>query len=276
MIMILKRISNKRNIFTAIALFLAVAPIIVIFSMVITSNKDSVVLFENYSPKLSIPIIVFYVLLCLSLISLGIYWFIKQILSIIKLRNEKIRAELMLLKSQVSPHFFFNTLNNLYGLVAKDPQKAQGLILKLSDMMRYSIYEGEKETVKIQKEIDFLKNYIELHKMRYQKLITVDFYCDIDENRKVAPLLLIILLENAFKHGVENLRENAYIKMNLITSQKEIHFDIENNFEKGDNESGIGLQNLKRRLELIYPNQHELNFSVNENIYKARLTLKQL
>lgn len=276
MIMILKRINNKRSILTTIALFLALAPIIVIFSMVITSNKDSVVLFENYSPKLSIPIIGFYVLLCLSLISLGIYWFIKQILSIIKLRNEKIRAELMLLKSQVSPHFFFNTLNNLYGLVAKDPQKAQGLILKLSDMMRYSIYEGEKETVKIQEEIDFLKNYIELHKMRYHKLIDVDFYCDIDENRKVAPLLFIILLENAFKHGVENLRENAYIKMNLITSQKEIHFDIENNFEKVDNESGIGLKNLKRRLELIYPNQHELTFSVNENIYKARLTLKQL
>lgn len=274
--MILKRINNKRSILTTIALFLALAPIIVIFSMVITSNKDSVVLFENYSPKLSIPIIGFYVLLCLSLISLGIYWFIKQILSIIKLRNEKIRAELMLLKSQVSPHFFFNTLNNLYGLVAKDPQKAQGLILKLSDMMRYSIYEGEKETVKIQEEIDFLKNYIELHKMRYHKLIDVDFYCDIDENRKVAPLLFIILLENAFKHGVENLRENAYIKMNLITSQKEIHFDIENNFEKVDNESGIGLKNLKRRLELIYPNQHELTFSVNENIYKARLTLKQL
>lgn len=274
--MILKRINNKRNILITIALVLAVAPIIVIFSMVIASNKDSVVIFENYSPKFSIPIISFYLLLCLALVSFGIYWLITQILAIIKLKNEKTKAELIFLKSQVSPHFFFNTLNNLYGLVAKDPQKAQGLILKLSEMMRYSIYEGEKETVKIREEIDFLKNYIELHKMRYHKEISVDFDCDIDENKKVVPLLFIILLENAFKHGVENLRENAYIKISLITSQNEICFAIENNFEKGDNQFGIGLKNLKRRLELIYPNQHELTFSINENIYKAGLTLKQL
>lgn len=167
-------------------------------------------------------------------------------------------------------------LNNLYGLVAKDPQKAQGLILKLSDMMRYSIYEGEKETVKIQEEIDFLKNYVELHKMRYHKLISVDFHCNIDKNLKVAPLLFIILLENAFKHGVENLRENAYIKISLATSKNEIFFSIENNFEKTENQYGIGLKNLKRRLELIYPNQHELTFSETENVYQAQLILKQL
>ncbi|MCS4164813.1 sensor histidine kinase [Sphingobacterium sp. BIGb0116] len=268
---------NKRtNMLTAGAVVLAITPIIVIFFMVLASKKESVVLFENFSSKISIPIIGFYSLLCLAVISLGIYWLIKQIVSIIKLKNEKMKAELMLLKSQVSPHFFFNTLNNLYGLVVKDAQKAQELILKLSDMMRYSIYEGEKEKVQIQEEIEFLENYIELHKMRYHKLINVDFHYNIDENRTVTPLLFIILLENAFKHGVENLIENAYIKMNLITSQKEICFVIENSFEKRDRESGIGLKNLKRRLELIYPDQHELTFSVNENIYKVTLVLKQL
>ncbi|WP_286856499.1 MULTISPECIES: sensor histidine kinase [Sphingobacterium] len=268
---------NKRtNMLTASAVVLAITPIIVIFFMVLASKKESVVLFENFSSKISIPIIGFYSLLCVALISLGVYWLIKQIVSIIKLKNEKMKAELMLLKSQVSPHFFFNTLNNLYGLVVKDPQKAQELILKLSDMMRYSIYEGEKEKVQIQEEIEFLENYIELHKMRYHKLINVDFQYNIDENRTVTPLLFIILLENAFKHGVENLIENAYIKMNLITSQKEICFVIENSFEKRDRESGIGLKNLKRRLELIYPDQHELTFSVNENIYKVTLVLKQL
>lgn len=112
--------------------------------------------------------------------------------------------------------------------------------------------------------------------MRYHKQINVDFKCKIDENRKVVPLLFIILLENAFKHGVENLREDAYIKMSLTTSQKEICFTIENNYDKAENQSGIGLKNLKRRLELIYPNQYELTFSETENVYQAQLILKQL
>jgi two-component system, LytTR family, sensor histidine kinase AlgZ len=140
-------------------------------------------------------------------------------------------------------------------------------------MMRYSIYEGEKETVTIQQEIDFLRNYIELHKMRYHKQISVDFNCTIVQNAQVVPLLFIILLENAFKHGVENLRENAYLKMNLTVDNKQIHFTIENNYEKTENESGIGLKNLKRRLELSYPNQHELHFSVTENIYQSQLII---
>ncbi|MGJ1324002.1 sensor histidine kinase [Sphingobacterium sp. PCS056] len=274
--MILKINNNRWNFIKKIALFLVVTPLILIFLVVITSNKNSVVLFENFSPKLSISIITFYFLLCLVLISFGIYWLVMQIIAIFKLKNEKTKAELMLLKSQVNPHFFFNTLNNLYGLVDKDAQKAREMILKLSDLMRYSIYEGEKETVAIQEEIDFLKNYIELHQMRYHKEISIDFKCDIDNNRKVVPLLYIILLENAFKHGIENLRDHAYIKMELKTSQHEISFTIENNYEKIEKQSGIGLGNLKRRLELIYPNQHELTYFSTDSVYQARLILKTL
>lgn len=134
----------------------------------------------------------------------------------------------------------------------------------------------KKELVSIQEEIDFLKNYIELHTMRYHKRITVDFNCDVDQSQKVVPLLFIVLLENAFKHGVENLRQNAYIKMNLTASQNQIFFDIENNYEKMNISSGIGLKNLKRRLELIYPNEHALSFSTTESVYQARLILKRL
>lgn len=267
-------IAVKRNLkWVVIALLIiGVIPVMItVYEVIFTENK-SVVFLGNYHPKVALIVICYYVLL----VCLGVVWLIRQIIFITKLKSEKTKAELMLLKSQVSPHFFFNMLNNLYGLVAKDSREAQELILKLSDMMRYSIYEGEKEIVKIQEEIDFLKNYIELHKMRYHKHITVDFNCDVDENRKVVPLLFIILLENAFKHGVENLRQNAYIKMNLTTSQNEISFAIENNYEKMDNQSGIGLKNLKRRLELIYPNQHDLTFSTTESVYQARLILKQL
>jgi len=251
-------------------LAVAVVPLIITAYEAIFRGATSVMFLENFHPTLVFIVISYYVLL----LCLGIVWLVRQIIFIAKLKNEKTKAELMLLKSQVSPHFFFNTLNNLYGLVTKDAQKAQELILKLSDMMRYSIYEGEKEMVTAGEEVGFLKNYIELHRVRYHKEISVEFNYNIDENQQVAPLLFIILLENAFKHGVESLREKAYVKMELTTSQNQLHFSIENSFQKTDAQSGIGLKNLKRRLALIYPNCHELSFSETENIYQAQLILK--
>ncbi|MDY8135905.1 sensor histidine kinase [Aquimarina sp. 2201CG5-10] len=208
-----------------------------------------------------------------------INWIVRQIKSIINLKNEKSKTELLHLKSQVNPHFFFNTLNNLYGLVEEDTQKAQALILKLSDMMRYSIYEGQNDFVTIKEEIAYLKNYIELHKMRYHKKTDVRFNLHVqDESYKVMPLLFIILLENAFKHGVENLREDAYVYINLNCAGNRINFTVENNFDKTEipDKPGIGLKNLKRRLELIYPKKHSLFFTTQEEVYKVQLTLKQL
>lgn len=254
----------------AALLAIAVVPLLITTYEVIFTENKSVQFLGNYHPKVVFLVIAYYFLL----LGLGIFWLVRQLIFISKLKNEKMKSESMLLKSQVSPHFFFNMLHNLYGLVANDAQKAQELILKLSDMMRYSIYEGEKDKVGLREEIDFLKNYIEIHRMRYHKGISVDFICAVDEDRKVVPLLFIILLENAFKHGVENLRGNAYIIMNLSTAQNEICFTIENNYEKVGDQSGIGLKNLKRRLELIYPNRHELTFSITGNVYLAQLILK--
>ncbi len=174
----------------------------------------------------------------------GVRWLIGQIKSIIKLKNEKAKTELLHLKSQVNPHFFFNMLNNLYGLGEKDSKKARDLILKLSDMMRYSIYEGQKDTVTLEKEVAYLKNYIDLHKMRYHKKTKVLFNLNIqEEGFKVMPLLFIILLENAFKHGVENLRKNPYVHVDMITGGDEIHFAVENNFDPNElaKQPGIGL-----------------------------------
>ena len=206
-------------------------------------------------------------------------WLFRQTRSIIRLKNERAQTELLHLKSQVNPHFFFNMLNNLYGLVDKDSKKAQELILKLSDMMRYSIYDGQKETVLLSQEISYLQNYIELHKMRYHKAIDIVFNHEIkDDDYKIMPLLFIILLENAFKHGVENLREGAYVHINMNAENNQVHFDIENNFDVTiDNEQeGIGLNNLKRRLELVYPKRHTLSFSKTADVYKAQLNINKL
>ncbi|MEH6538241.1 MAG: sensor histidine kinase [Psychroserpens sp.] len=212
------------------------------------------------------------------LIILILRWVFKQTRAILTLKNEKAKTELLHLKSQVNPHFFFNMLNNLYGLVGTDAKKAQDLILKLSDMMRYSIYEGEKELVTLEEEMDYLKNYIELHKMRYHKEIDIQFKNEISENHKVMPLLFIILLENAFKHGVENLREDAYVNVHISTEGNDIQFTVENNFDSTtiSKNPGIGLKNLKRRLELGYLNKHSLSFTSTNDIYKVDLTISKL
>lgn len=206
-----------------------------------------------------------------------IRWLIIQIKYILKLKKEKKQAELMHLKSQVNPHFFFNTLNNLYGLVEQDTVKAQQLILKLSDMMRYSIYEGQNDWVALADEITYLENYMDLHRMRYHKEIAIRFEVEAeDRSIKIMPLLFIIMVENAFKHGVEKLRKDAFVHIRLKATKQQVDFEVENNFDveqTGGNE-GIGLNNLRQRLALVYLNRHELEISSNHNdIYKIRLRL---
>jgi two-component system sensor histidine kinase AlgZ len=266
-------INRKKWILIAvIAIVTAFIPILITVFELITTDKESVIFLEGYPTSMSVLVLLYYILI----ISLGLFWFVEQIISFIRLKNEKSKTELLHLKSQVNPHFFFNTLNNLYGLVGTDTKKAQELILKLSDMMRYSIYEGEKEQVTLKSEVDYLKNYIALHKMRYHKVIDVKFEAEIEDDYKVMPLLFIILLENAFKHGIENLSKDAYVHINIRAKNNKVFFEIENNFDttltKEDN--GIGLKNLKRRLELVYPKNHTLSFSTTENVYKAKLTLQ--
>lgn len=203
------------------------------------------------------------------------HWLFLNIRYIINLKREKAKTEFLHLQSQVNPHFFFNILNNLYGLIDKDSDKAKALILKLSDMMRYSIYEGQKEYVTLEEEIDFINNYIELHKMRYHKNIDVNVHIDIDNGKKkLIPLLFIILVENAFKHGVEVLRNNAFIHIEIRLNQNELSLKIENNFDKDEtSERGIGLDNLSRRLELAYPKKHNLTNLIQNDIYMATLKL---
>lgn len=210
------------------------------------------------------------------LIIIGVRWIIREIKLVNELKNEKAKTELQHLKSQVNPHFFFNMLNNLYGLIESDSKKAQGLVLKLSDMMRYSIYDGQNEFVTIQEELEYLQNYIELHQMRYRKKIQITFDVDMQNKEcKVTPLLFIILLENAFKHGVENLRENAFVKIEMTVKKSEVRFSVENNFDSTQEETkpGIGLKNLKRRLELSYPEKHYLSLFKNEDIYVSELII---
>lgn len=215
------------------------------------------------------------VILGLSLPTMFVLWVYEQWKWIKSLKNEKAKAELQLLKSQINPHFFFNTLNNLYGLTVEKSDKAPEVVLKLGDMMRYTIYEGKEEKVIIHDEIQYLENYIELHKIRYQKNVQVHFIKSVVSDFKIAPLLYIILLENAFKHGVETLVENAYIFIEFEEIGNSVQFSIENNFDKvmSDHRVGIGLDNLRKRLDLIYPDKYIFDEIKGVDTYKALLTI---
>jgi sensor histidine kinase YesM len=205
-------------------------------------------------------------------------WIFQQWKWVKTLESKKTKAELSLLKSQINPHFFFNTLNNLYGLTVEKSDVAPDVVLKLSDMMRYTIYMGKEDLVPLKDEVDYLQNYIELHKIRYQKKVDIQFtYSDISDYQ-IAPLLYIIALENAFKHGVEKLTENAYIHINISTDARNIRFEIENNFEKPatKHDYGIGLDNLKQRLQLVYPKKHQLNIKSSDAVYALSLNLETL
>lgn len=253
-----------------------IIPLFYITYVVITSEGDSVAFTIGVDSVMGYILFVYYIILISLLVGYIVYWLIKHIRHLLTLKNEKKKTELMHLQSQVNPHFFFNMLNNLYGLIDKDTDKAKKLVLKLSNMMRYSIYEGQNNTVHLKEEVDFISNYIELHKMRYRKSIDITFTKEIEnENLKVLPLLFIILVENAFKHGVEVLREKAYVHIVIKTKGKKLYFEVVNNFDEENNtEIGIGLANLKKRLELVYPKKHHLSNTVYNDVFESILEIQ--
>lgn len=221
------------------------------------------------------------VVLCLSLMIPILYLVndrYKQKQKIAFLNEETVKAELNLLKSQINPHFFFNTLNNLYGLAVEKSDKTQEVIHKLSEMMRFTIYDGRKDSVSVKDEIQYLENFIELHQIRYKQKVDIKFTRSIENlDQRIPPLLFINLLENSFKHGLETLVDNGYIHFNLKTSSKLIEFEIENNFNKitiHKKKGGMGLENIKRRLELLFPKKHEFKTTTMDNIYKSYVRIE--
>jgi len=246
-------------------LFLGISIPLLIFAIDATTDLDGG--FLKNSVRIFLAIEIAYLIF---------YWTYEYRKSIQKLKKDKLEAELMLLKNQINPHFFFNTLNNLYSLIKKDADAAQDYVLKLSDLMRFTIYDSGKESVKLKDEVSYLINFIDLQTARYHKDIDVNFEKTIkNSDTSVAPLLFIILLENAFKHGIERATENAFVHIKLIEDDNKVSFDIKNNYdaEELSENKGIGLKNLKDRLNLLYPNTHQLYNSIEENSYSTTLEI---
>lgn len=192
--------------------------------------------------------------------------------------NVKLESELQHLHYQLQPHFFFNSLNNIYAMVDISPEQAKTSIHSLSKLMRYMLYETNEEKVSLSKEIDFMKKYIDLMKLRVSDKTVVNYSFPTNETGiKIAPLLFISLIENAFKHGVSASKEST-IEINMTTQENVVLFTIENdNFPKmiaDKSGSGIGLSNIEKRLALLYPNKNKFETVVKDNRFRVHLEIE--
>lgn len=198
-------------------------------------------------------------------------------------RQQEKEAELKLLKAQLNPHFLFNTLNNLYGLSVVKSDKLPDLMLKLSDLLRYGLYDTKDKFVPLEKEITYLENYISLENIRLEDKTTIKFAKNGNSNSKmIAPMLLIVFVENAFKHLGNNKAGRSLVHVDLNIEDDALKLKCINSFdplskkvadmEKG--RSGIGLQNAKKRLALIYPEKHELKILEQDDVFSVNLTLQ--
>ncbi|MBN2773185.1 MAG: histidine kinase [Prolixibacteraceae bacterium] len=196
-----------------------------------------------------------------------------------KLVEEKMAAELNFLKSQVHPHFLFNTLNNLYALTLIKSDKTPDIVLKLSDLLDYMIYKSNDEFVPLTKELEIIQGYIELERMRYNERLDLQYEIKGNaEGYEIAPLILLPFIENCFKHGASNDRSRPGIRILLEIEPAYLKLSAVNTIpqEKKNDESqseGIGLNNVKRRLELIYPNRHKLNIIQEEKTFSVELKI---
>lgn len=198
-----------------------------------------------------------------------------------QLEKENLQLQFDVLKTQLQPHFLFNTLNSIYSLSLSGSKETPRFIMLLSDMMRHILYNSSKERIALKEEITFLEHYVEMEQKKYPQAV-IELEVTADEhamNLQVPPLLLLPLVENSFKHGAHRLTDNAYVRARLIAEAGNICFSIENSVYKNpllpqQKVGGIGLVNIRQRLHLYYPHEHAFTITENESMYKTELRLK--
>jgi len=209
-----------------------------------------------------------------TLIKLSKSWYVLQ-----QVEKEKLSIELNSLKAQVNPHFLFNSLNSIYSQALAKSEHTAETVLELSNLLRYMLYEVGDDLVPLSKEVEMLENYIELQKLRVEDSAHVSFHFKGNiEDVRIAPLLVFPLVENAFKHGLKGDSNDAYVKISLEIRDEQIYFDVRNNIGKVDDMEkgkygGIGLENVSRRLELIYAGNYQMDITTKENEYRVKLIL---
>ncbi|MBS1663659.1 MAG: histidine kinase [Bacteroidetes bacterium] len=213
---------------------------------------------------------------CFSSLSLGKQWLLKQ-RDFLQARQEKITAELQLLKAQVHPHFLFNTLNNIYSFSLDGSPKTPQLILKLSSLLSYMLYDCKAEQVRLEKEVEIMKDYIDLERERYGNTIEISWTVEgtITDNF-ISPLLMLPFLENAFKHGASEQIEKPWMGVDISVENNILKFNIANSKNEyiSHSNNGIGIDNVKKRLEFLYPGKHELKINDEGDFFAVALMVK--
>lgn len=267
------RFFNKKNWLTYILFTIATITLIILLNVWL---RYAIV---RTMPPFPVRIIV--LIGSFMLITSTAFSFLQQHLKVEKFRKEReaenLKTELSFLRSQVSPHFLFNTLNNLVSLARKKSDLLELHLMKLSGLLQYMLYESDDEKISIHKEIEYISNYIELQKLRTGSDVKIDFLIEVPGNstKEVVPMVLIPFVENAFKHGI-GLIEEPEISIRFILAGDVLTFSVRNKFnaynEEKDSSSGIGLSNVRRRLSLLYPNS-QLKINTDGNWHVVNLTI---
>ena len=263
-----------------ILLVLLVTPILMLSYLILYSNNDTF-----SSQIIDSRTLIFLRCLLVGLTSTG--WKVTSDWYVLQgekreLQSQNLQSELKFLKSQINPHFFFNTLNNLYALTLKKSDLAPEIVLRLSEMMRYMLYESNEKEVSLENEINYVINYIELEKLRQGTAFKINFDVEGDSSgQKIAPLMFIPFLENSFKHGLDNQIKSGFVNIKMRLNEASVELDIENSKPpslpsslKPKKSGGIGLENVKRRLKLLYPGRHDLDIIEKPNSYKVLLNIQ--
>jgi len=280
---LLKKLYKSFILYTIYTLILSIYAIIlsVLFALVYLADLNP----ENASPiTKTLPFIilgVFFVVLIVVTLSLILHNY-KSIVKNEDLKNKILQTqlqlkeqELKLLKMQIHPHFLFNSLNTIYGFALKKGDEAPEMILKLSNLLDYILYQIEKPTVFLENEINHLEDYITLEKLRFNDTLQVNLIKESAvENINIAPMMLIPFVENSFKHGA--IIDGVLVVKILIKNLNDtLYFEVENSIiDKPNNEAGIGIENIKKRLVMLYPNAHTLIIENNNDTFKVGLTIE--
>ncbi len=234
--------------------------------------------FISFHNKLEIYFIFFIFFILATLSKLAEDWvYLNQVENkVLKAEKKEIEHRLYYLKGQINPHFLFNSLNVLYSLAIDKKEDITNAILQLSDILRYVIYDVETDRISLQKEIDLIKNYIAFEKNRHINNAQIQFNYQIDEQKKIYPMLLLPLIENSFKHGLKSGVKNPFVYIELTENKNQLKFQLTNNFTEkknieNKNYKGIGLKNIQENLALIYPKKHVFKTEIKNDVFTVNL-----
>ena len=281
---LIPRYLSQKRLVTYLALLFLTAAVVMPIEMVclywnIVGHNNIDAQLELLTKQSGHFIFLFMTLIVSTLLKITKEWLLQQAVQK-DLENKNLQSELSFLKSQINPHFLFNTLNSLYALTLKKSDKAPELVLQLSDMMRYMLYKSNEKEVPLDQEIKYIENYLALERTRYgnKARIEFDYVGEPASQYKVAPLLFITFLENSFKHGLSQSIEHGFVECFIYTENGVIDYTLQNSktTERDDNyfQGGIGLVNVKRRLELIYPKRYQLDIHETEDTYVVNLKIQ--